>query len=164
MEVVEHAGPETPASGDLALEGAEPVTAEAVNKGPKEEQAAEVCHLLQQLSAAVTRPKLATFVVLIFSAVELSSPVSTALNIRLANDSLDIMCLLTYWCLQACPTMLHLVAAEWGTSVESLQLKVRNCVHVDRHPSSVLALMSLSSCAQLLPLLTLLYQAGEILL
>ncbi len=53
--------------------------------------------------------------------------------------------------------MLHLVAAEWGTSVESLQVKVRNYERVDRHPFSVLALMPLSSCGELLPLLTLLY-------
>ncbi len=66
LEKGEYAGPETPASGALALECAEPVTAEAVNSAPKEEQATEVCHLPPQLSATVICPNLATSVVLFF--------------------------------------------------------------------------------------------------
>jgi len=101
----------------LALEGAEPISAEAVDKGPKEEQATQVCHLLQ-LSSTVMRPNLATFVALFLSAVKQSPCDSTSLHTRLADtrfeqlqglhglilikeilsqlqDSLMIMCLLT---------------------------------------------------------------------
>ena len=96
LEKGEYVGSETPTSNvALALEGAEPISADAVDKGPKEEQAAQVCHLLQQLSRTVRRPNLATCVVLFLSAVEQRPYDSTSLHTRLADDSLMIMCLLT---------------------------------------------------------------------
>ena len=96
LEKGEYVGSETPTSNvALALEGAEPISADAVDKGPKEEQATQVCHLLQQLSATVMHPNLATFVVLFLSAVQQSPYDSTSLHTRLADHLLMIMCLLT---------------------------------------------------------------------